>query len=287
MCFKHRASVLDETAPSILEQVGEQHEFHQFDMDDLSRAVTQFRLLVLKNGNREAFSICEMGRWEVRNGLLNSTTLKLVATKTDERMEIEILKEVAEGSEENFQKWMVKRKCIRRMLCHPNLLHPLGYVMDENSRLVVHPSFERKTLKNILITNRGSLLWDNCITISVEAARGLAVLHGESPPVGFILCFKDTNIHLDENSKVKLLGFGLTDPRYHLTQILFYDQYFAPEYSDHMYYVSSRLLPKIEDLSPPKYSDQWALEGDVYGLGVTLLELVTYCMINAPVDIFK
>ncbi|PQQ09790.1 Protein kinase catalytic domain-containing protein [Prunus yedoensis var. nudiflora] len=179
---------------------------------------------------------------------------------------------------------MDERKCIRRMLCHPNLLHPLGYVMDENSRLVVHPSFERKTSRNILITNRGSLLWDNCITIFVEAARGLAVLHGESPPVGFILCFKDTNIHLDENSKVKLLGFGLTDPRYHLTQILFYDQYFAPEYSAY-YCPESRicLLPSIL----LNEADQWALEGDVYGLGVTLLELVTYCMINAPVDIFK
>ncbi|PQQ03941.1 hypothetical protein Pyn_33420 [Prunus yedoensis var. nudiflora] len=68
-------------------------------------------------------------------------------------------------------------------------------------------------------------------TISIEATKGLAILHGESPPVGFILCFKDMNIHLDENLKVKLLGFGLTDPKYHLTQILFYNQYFAPEYS--------------------------------------------------------
>ncbi|KAL6277051.1 hypothetical protein ACE6H2_020652 [Prunus campanulata] len=167
-------------------------------MDDVSRAVTQFRLLVLKNGNREAFSICEMGRWEVRGGLLNSTTLKHVATKTEERIEIEILKVVAEGSKENFQKWVVERKCLRRMLCHPNLLHPLGYTMDENSLLVVHPSFEMRTLRNILTTNRGSLSCDDRITISVEAARGLAILHGGSPLVGFIMCFKDTNIHLDE-----------------------------------------------------------------------------------------
>ncbi|CAL9001340.1 unnamed protein product, partial [Prunus brigantina] len=63
------------------------------------------------------------------------------------------------------------------------------------------------------------------------------------------------------NSKVKLLGFGLTNPGYHLTQISFYDYYFAPEY--------------------------FAPKGDVFGLGVVLLELVIGCMINAPDDIFK
>ncbi|PQQ03940.1 hypothetical protein Pyn_33419 [Prunus yedoensis var. nudiflora] len=79
---------------------------------------------------------------------------------------------------------MDERKWLRRMLCHPNLLHPLEYVMDENSLLVIHLSFERRTLRNMLTTNRSNLSWDNRITISVEVARGLVVLYGESPPVG-------------------------------------------------------------------------------------------------------
>lgn len=63
------------------------------------------------------------------------------------------------------------------MLCHPNLLHHLGYSMNENSLLVLHLSFEKRTLRNILATNRASLSWDNQITIYVEAARELAVPH--------------------------------------------------------------------------------------------------------------
>ncbi|CAH8349297.1 unnamed protein product [Eruca vesicaria subsp. sativa] len=140
-------------------------------------------------------------------------------------------------------------------LRHPNLAPLLGFCLVEEEKFLVYKYMFNGTLKRLMESN---LDWSTRFRIGLGAARGLAWLHhGCNPPIlhrnvcsSVILIDEDFDARIVDSGLAKFMnesslmmsggfgGFG----------------YVAPEYFDTM--VAS-------------------LKGDVYGLGVVLLELAT------------
>ncbi|XP_058227309.1 serine/threonine-protein kinase RIPK-like [Rhododendron vialii] len=145
-------------------------------------------------------------------------------------------------------------------LKHPHLVKLIGYCCEDKHRLLVYEYMARGNLENQLYRRHSiPLPWSTRIKIAVEAAKGLAFLHGEEKPVIY-RDFKSSNILLDSDFTAKLSDFGLAmdgpeGDKTHITaRVMGTQGYAAPEYI---------MTGHLTTLS------------DVYSFGVVLLELLT------------
>ncbi|XP_020880258.1 inactive LRR receptor-like serine/threonine-protein kinase BIR2 [Arabidopsis lyrata subsp. lyrata] len=147
-------------------------------------------------------------------------------------------------------------------LRHPNLAPLLGYCVVEEDKLLVYKYMSNGTLHSLLDSNGVELDWSTRFRIGLGAARGLAWLHhGCRPPIlhqnicsSVILIDEDFDARIIDSGLARLMVPSDNNESSFMTGDLGEFGYVAPEYSTTMLA---------------------SLKGDVYGLGVVLLELAT------------
>ncbi|EOA33943.1 hypothetical protein CARUB_v10021437mg [Capsella rubella] len=170
-----------------------------------------------------------------------------------------VVKRLSSGcelSEKQFKTEMNKLGQVK----HPNLVPLLGFCVVEDERLLVYKHMANGTLYSQL--QDCSMDWPTRVRVAVGAARGLAWLHhGYQPP--YMHQYISSNvILLDEDFDARVMDYGLgklvssrdsNDSSFSNGELGEFG-YVAPEYSSTMVV---------------------SLNGDVYGFGVVLLEIVT------------
>ncbi|KAL1223252.1 Inactive LRR receptor-like serine/threonine-protein kinase BIR2 [Cardamine amara subsp. amara] len=147
-------------------------------------------------------------------------------------------------------------------LRHPNLAPLLGFCVVEEEKFLVYKYMSNGTLHSLLDSNAVELDWSTRFRIGLGAARGLAWLHhGCRPPIlhqnicsSVILIDEDFDARIIDSGLAKLMVPLDNNEGTFTTGDLGEFGYVAPEYSTTMLA---------------------SLKGDVYGLGVVLLELAT------------
>ncbi|OWM70704.1 inactive LRR receptor-like serine/threonine-protein kinase BIR2 [Punica granatum] len=147
-------------------------------------------------------------------------------------------------------------------LRHPNLTPLLGFCVVEDEKLLVYKHMSNGTLYSLLHSGGAMLDWPTRFRIGLGAARGLVWLHHGSDPPFLHQNVCSNVILIDEDFDARIVDFGLarlmTTAESNESSFVNGDLgefgYIAPEYPSTM--VAS-------------------LKGDVYALGVVLLELVT------------
>ncbi|XP_074286799.1 putative serine/threonine-protein kinase PBL17 [Silene latifolia] len=144
-------------------------------------------------------------------------------------------------------------------LSHPNLVRLIGYCCEDEHRLLVYEYLASGCLEKHLFRRMSSTLtWLRRIKIALDAAKGLAFLHGLERQIIY-RDFKTSNILLDSNFSAKLSDFGLAkegpmgDQTHVSTRVMGTYGYAAPEYI-----MTGHLTAR----------------SDVYGFGVVLLEML-------------
>ncbi|KAM0958190.1 hypothetical protein EV1_023278 [Malus domestica] len=146
-------------------------------------------------------------------------------------------------------------------LRHPNLAPLLGFCIVEEEKLLVYKYLSSGTLHSLLHGSGEGLDWSTRFRIGLGAARGLAWLHhGCQPPImQQNIC--SNVILLDEDFDARIMDFGLAT----LTASDSKESSFVNGDLGELGYVA------------PEYPSTLvaSLKGDVYGLGIVLLELAT------------
>ncbi|KAK6126660.1 hypothetical protein DH2020_039607 [Rehmannia glutinosa] len=144
-------------------------------------------------------------------------------------------------------------------LRHPNLVKLIGYCCEGDHRLLVYEYMASGSLeKHLFLRVRATLTWDKRLKIALDAAKGLAFLHGVEKSIIY-RDFKTSNILLDVDFNAKLSDFGLArvgptgDQTHVSTRVMGTYGYAAPEYV-----MTGHLTAR----------------SDVYGFGVVLLEML-------------
>ncbi|KAL6496432.1 hypothetical protein OROGR_029690 [Orobanche gracilis] len=144
-------------------------------------------------------------------------------------------------------------------LRHPNLVKLIGYCCEGDHRLLVYEYMASGSLeKHLFLRVRATLTWHKRLKIALDAAKGLAFLHGVEKPIIY-RDFKTSNILLDGDFNAKLSDFGLArvgptgDQTHVSTRVMGTFGYCAPEYV-----MTGHLTAR----------------SDVYGFGVVLLEML-------------
>ncbi|ONK82042.1 uncharacterized protein A4U43_C01F35530 [Asparagus officinalis] len=141
---------------------------------------------------------------------------------------------------------------------HPNLVRLIGYCHEDKHRLLVYEYMACGSLETHLFKRHNALTWPIRMKIALDAAKGLAFLHGAETPIIY-RDFKTSNILLDSEFNAKLSDFGLAkegpkgDATHVSTRVMGTYGYAAPEYI-----MTGHLTAK----------------SDVYGFGVVLLEIM-------------
>ncbi|KAH0710149.1 hypothetical protein KY290_011470 [Solanum tuberosum] len=144
-------------------------------------------------------------------------------------------------------------------LRHPNLVKLIGYCCEDHHRLLVYEYMESGSLEKHLFPRMcATLTWSRRMKVALDAAKGLAFLHGAEMPVIY-RDFKTSNILLDADFNAKLSDFGLAkdgpmgDQTHVSTRVMGTYGYAAPEYV-----MTGHLTAR----------------SDVYAYGVVLLEML-------------
>ncbi|GAB4854062.1 Probable serine/threonine-protein kinase pbl17 [Ancistrocladus abbreviatus] len=144
-------------------------------------------------------------------------------------------------------------------LSHENLVKLIGYCCEDEHRLLVYEYMASGCLEKHLFRRMSSTLtWSRRIKIALDAAKGLAFLHGLERSIIY-RDFKTSNILLDSEFNAKLSDFGLAkegpmgDQTHVSTRVMGTYGYAAPEYI-----MTGHLTAR----------------SDVYGFGVVLLEML-------------
>ncbi|KAL7092496.1 hypothetical protein ACP275_12G167700 [Erythranthe tilingii] len=144
-------------------------------------------------------------------------------------------------------------------LRHSNLVKLIGYCCEGDHRLLVYEYMASGSLeKHLFLRVRATLTWHKRLKIALDAAKGLAFLHGVDKPIIY-RDFKTSNILLDADFNAKLSDFGLArvgptgDQTHVSTRVMGTYGYAAPEYV-----MTGHLTAR----------------SDVYGFGVVLLEML-------------
>ncbi|XP_039061524.1 probable serine/threonine-protein kinase PBL21 [Hibiscus syriacus] len=149
------------------------------------------------------------------------------------------------------------------LLLHVNLVTLIGYCTVGDQRLLVYEYIPMGSLEDHLFDlepGQEPLSWNNCIKISVGAARGIEYLNCKVNPPVIYHDLKSANILLNNDFNPKLSDFGLAklepvgDKTHVSTRVMGTYGYCAPEYA---------------------MSGKLTLKSDIYCFGVVLLELIT------------
>ncbi|KAL6629714.1 hypothetical protein ACP70R_029479 [Stipagrostis hirtigluma subsp. patula] len=158
---------------------------------------------------------------------------------------------------------------------HRNLVPLQGYCRAGKDRLLIYPYMENGSLDHWLHerpsdagAGAAALPWPARLGVARGAARGLAHLHASSEPRVLHRDIKSSNILLDARMEPRLADFGLA-------------RLVRPTDT----HVTTDLVGTLGYI-PPEYghSSVATYRGDVYSLGVVLLELVTG---RRPVDMAR
>lgn len=168
---------------------------------------------------------------------------------------------IKELNREGFQgdrEWLAEVNYLGQ-LDHPNLVKLIGYCCEDEHRLLVYEYMAGGSLEKHLFRRVGcSLTWSRRMKIALDAAKGLACLHGAERSIIY-RDFKTSNILLDADFNAKLSDFGLAkdgpvgDQTHVSTRVMGTYGYAAPEYV-----MTGHLTAR----------------SDVYGFGVVLLEML-------------
>ncbi|AEC06038.1 putative serine/threonine-protein kinase PBL17 RLK-Pelle-RLCK-VIIa-2 family [Arabidopsis thaliana] len=168
---------------------------------------------------------------------------------------------IKELNPEGFQgdrEWLAEVNYLGQ-LSHPNLVKLIGYCCEDDHRLLVYEYMAMGSLEKHLFRRVGcTLTWTKRMKIALDAAKGLAFLHGAERSIIY-RDLKTANILLDEGYNAKLSDFGLAkdgprgDQTHVSTRVMGTYGYAAPEYV-----MTGHLTSR----------------SDVYGFGVLLLEML-------------
>ncbi|XP_076942440.1 protein STRUBBELIG-RECEPTOR FAMILY 7-like isoform X2 [Bidens hawaiensis] len=140
-------------------------------------------------------------------------------------------------------------------LRHPNVTELVGYCCEHGQHLLVYEFLKNGSLYDFLHLadeyNSKPLTWNNRVQIALGAARALEYLHEVCSPSVIHKSIKSANILLDSDLNPHISDCGLAS-----------------------------LVPDADqelDNSAPEVSmsGQYTIKSDVYGFGVTMLELLT------------
>ncbi|KAH1038003.1 hypothetical protein J1N35_039746 [Gossypium stocksii] len=168
------------------------------------------------------------------------------------------IKELNPDGFQGDREWLTEVNYLGQ-LSHSNLVKLIGYCCEDEHRLLVYEYMASGSLEKHLFRRVGcSLTWSKRMKIALDAAKGLAFLHGAKRPIIY-RDFKTSNILLDADFNAKLADFGLAkdgptgDQTHVSTRVMGTYGYAAPEYV-----MTGHLTAR----------------SDVYGYGVVLLEML-------------
>ncbi|KAM3215899.1 putative serine/threonine-protein kinase PBL17 [Capsicum annuum] len=168
------------------------------------------------------------------------------------------IKELDPEGLQGDREWLAEMNYLGQ-LRHPNLVKLIGYCCEDEHRLLVYEYMASGSLEKHLFPRMcATLTWSRRMKVALDAARGLAFLHGAEMPVIY-RDFKTSNILLDADFNAKLSDFGLAkdgpigDQTHVSTRVLGTYGYAAPEYV-----MTGHLTAR----------------SDVYAFGVVLLEML-------------
>ncbi|XP_044505365.1 inactive LRR receptor-like serine/threonine-protein kinase BIR2 [Mangifera indica] len=145
-------------------------------------------------------------------------------------------------------------------LRHPNLAPLLGFCIAEDEKLLVYKYMSNGTLHSLLHRTGTEMDWPTRLKIGLGAARGLAWLHHGCQPPNLHQNICSNVILVDEDFDARIMDIGLAK---------------LMTSSDESSFVNGD-LGELGYIAPELPTTLVAsLKGDVYGLGVVLLELVT------------
>ncbi|XP_052305015.1 probable serine/threonine-protein kinase PBL17 isoform X3 [Populus trichocarpa] len=168
------------------------------------------------------------------------------------------IKELNPDGLQGDREWLAEVNYLGQ-LSHSNLVKLIGYCCEDEHRLLVYEYMASGSLEKHLFRRVGcTLTWSKRMKIALDAAKGLAFLHGAERSIIY-RDFKTSNILLDSDFNAKLSDFGLAkdgpmgDQTHVSTRVMGTYGYAAPEYV-----MTGHLTAR----------------SDVYGFGVVLLELL-------------
>lgn len=146
-------------------------------------------------------------------------------------------------------------------LRHPNVVLFMGFVHEPDKLWIVTEYCSRGSLRDFLDGETLHLTASRVLKFALGAARGLAYLHGQDPPV-LHLDLKTANILISSGWDSKLADFGLSRNVDNIQNNTFAGtiQYSAPEILE---------------------SNTFSVKADVYSLGVCLWEMAA---LNVPYE---
>ncbi|MED6135070.1 hypothetical protein PIB30_042803 [Stylosanthes scabra] len=224
-------------------------QLRRFSLRELQHATTNFS---------KSNVIGQGGFGKVYKGVLSDGTKVAVKRLADYQ---------APGGEAAFQREVQ----LISVAVHKNLLRLIGYCTTSTERILVYPFMENRSvayqLRDLKAGEKG-LDWEMRKNVAFGTAHGLDYLHNQCNPKIIHRDLKAANILLDDNFEAVLGDFGLaklvdTRVTHVTTQVRGTMGHIAPEY-----------------LCTGKSSEKT----DVFGYGITLLELVTG---QRAVDLFR
>lgn len=218
------------------------HSVRRFRYGELQAATNQFdESLVLGEG---AFG--KVYRGELENISGKESVQGSVAIK-------KLKKESIQG----YKDWL-NELLVLQGLEHPNLVSLVGYSMDQGVPLLVYNFYSCGSLdQNMFGVDKPLLSWDQRVDIALNAARGLAYLHGKNI---IHRDFKPSNILLSEDYSPHITDFGMARP--------------GPDGNES--HISTHVMGTLGFLDPTYMeTGKLTMKSDTYAFGVMLLELLT------------
>lgn len=147
-------------------------------------------------------------------------------------------------------------------ISHPNLLPLLGYSTDGPYLCLVYEFMPNGSLQDALECkdNRRVLEWQERVDIALGTARGLEYLHTIKEKPLIHRDVKSANVLLDENLLPKVGDFGLTRQ--------------GPS-GKSVTMNTSTVVGTSAYMAPEVFRGDVSVKGDIFSLGVVLLEIVT------------
>ncbi|KAI3412508.1 Protein kinase domain-containing protein [Psidium guajava] len=172
------------------------------------------------------------------------------------------------------QPWILHAEVkLGNMICHRNLVRVLGFCSSSKhgESVLVYAFIVNGSLDSLLrgqSAKKTPLDWPTRKKIAIGAARGLSHLHDLRIIHRDI---KPANILLDENLEAHVADFGMA---------LFMDEYKEKAVSEgeavgEDAYFTDRTMGTLGYMDPERFTGKNSVKSDVYGFGVTLLELIS------------